>query len=220
MIIENQGNLYFNLTNYSNNFSDNKFFVYSPTTNSITELPKIPSESLRLLSYFAISNEIYVLASSSEFENNRHVYKNHILKYNISNQNWTRINNINNPKSFIVIPFEYNGETYGISGNYQNPNGTELSKFNPTTNQWVRLKTFSHMVYFDRFNQGAVIGDKVYFGDNHAGYSIDMKDLSMEIIDIGNQYFHLGTSIGDYYYYPYSNDFGNSSTLFKFDPSL
>ena len=220
MIIENQGNLYFNLSNYSNNVSDNKFFVYNTATNSITELPKIPSESLRLLSYFAIDNEIYVLASSIEFENNNMVYKNHILKYNISNQNWIRINDINNPKSFIVIPFEYHGETYGIAGNYQNPNGTELAKFNPTTNQWVIVTTFPQMTTFDRFNQGSVIGDNVYFGDINGGYSIDMKNLTLEKIDTENIYFNLGTSIGDYYYFPYSHDFGNSGSLIRFDPSL
>lgn len=124
--------------------------------------------------------------------------------------------------SSSLFSFNYNGEIYGLGGNYNYSNQTTLFKFKPNSNQWIEIKKFDALPPITQKSQSTSIGDFIFFGTNQSLYYLDMGNLLIDIYIIqGYDYqstFHLGTSLGEYYYYPM--EINGTVNLIQFDPSL
>ncbi|SIT03250.1 Kelch repeat-containing protein [Belliella pelovolcani] len=220
IFLEHMGSLYFSDSYNSEEGNINNFYKYDPVTNVVTSLPLIQSDPFLQKWVFAYGDYIYLgggeyIQGPSDFTINYHTYK-----FNIHSLSWQRIPPSNYPANFGLYTFTHNNEIYGMQGSNPQSNNTSLYKFNLSTNQWVKLKTFETYAIINQSSPNTTIGDKTFISSNDNLYSLDMNSLSLEkVILQGFSYldsFRQGTVIDNYYYYPLKVN--GKMKLVKFNP--
>ncbi|GAB2628533.1 hypothetical protein GCM10026987_27450 [Belliella aquatica] len=222
IFVESNGKLYFSESIMTDNGNFNYFFEYNPLNNEVNSLPLIPSEALLQKWSFALGDYIYIGGGEYIQGSDNYTIDEHLYRFHVKSRIWEKLPPSTILNSTSLFSFIYSGEIYGLSGNYNDSNYTTLFKFNPNSNQWIEIKKFDALPPISQKSQSTSIGDFVFFGTNQSLYYLDMGNLLIDIYIIqGYDYqstFHLGTSLGEHYYYPM--EINGIVNLIQFNPSL
>ncbi|MCH7398940.1 hypothetical protein MM236_13120 [Belliella sp. DSM 107340] len=222
IFLASKGKLYFSESINSDEGNFNLFYEYDPISNQVLSLPFIPSEPFLQRWSFSLGDYIYIGGGEYiQHENNSTIVEK-TYRYNVNTKVWESFSPSILPESSSLYSFDHNGEIYGLHGNYTFDNHTTLFKYNTVNNQWIEIKKFSALPSIRQHSQSSTIGEQLFFATSENLYRLNMNTLLIEPYIIqGFDYlstFHLGTTIGDSFYYPMNID--GVIKLIQFNPNI